>query len=857
MRLSHQLLLAMSLTTVVAIGATSYTGIKAASGSLEEAYNEKLAAIADGRRNQLETFFKGVDDNLGSLANNDSMLAALNMFKMGIEQVKAENPAEAIKGLYDFKGEQVDLFKYYKETGLTGYSTQLKKFGPTLKQFAADNSLGDLYLVNKNGVVVYSAIANAELGTNLIDGDFSSSSIGQLYSNLVKDSEAKAAAAAEASDADKDGTTEIQDNVGVAKTKAIQLQDFAPYSVQGNKPVAFVGIPVTDEDFFFYGAIIAQLSEERIAQILNNGTGLGNTGETVLLREDGTFLTDSLKTEAIDPLVTKIDISGIGAIEGRDIISGKLSGYRDIEAMAAFAKVSYGSAPWKVAAIVDNNEALQGATTMRWWILSVALIALLAAVGFAFWFARSLTRPINAAIDNMHELSNGNTDFELRGENRKDEVGDIVRSIEHFRKSEIDKLRMEEESVANRDRSEKERLANESEKQRQAEEVSLTVDELAQGLEVLASGDLVTTLDNPFMEGMEPVRQNFNSSVAKLRETLSGISNTAGLIRDDSNEISSATDDLSRRTESQAAALEEAAAALTELTENVRSASEQAAEAASLAQSAKTDTDQSSEVVSNAMSAMSRIETASSDISGIINVIDEIAFQTNLLALNAGVEAARAGEAGKGFAVVAQEVRELAGRSAEAAKEIKSLINTSNTEVGEGVKLVKKTGEVLEKISGQVATIEERIAAVATGASEQLGGIETVNTTVNEMDQRIQQNAAMAEETTAATTRLVDEINQLSEMVQSFRISEQNAKARASQTANSATSTSAPAPSTTAKAKPIAQSNPTVQAKPVEQANQLKNMATRMKTTSQSKPAAAKQEWEDDDSSWDEFKKPK
>ena len=185
------------------------------------------------------------------------------------------------------------------------------------------------------------------------------------------------------------------------------------------------------------------------------------------------------------------------------------------------------------------------------------------------------------------------------------------------------------------------------------------------------------------------------------------------------------------------------------------------------------------------------------------------------------------------------------------------MINTSNTEVGEGVKLVKKTGEVLEKISGQVATIEERIAAVATGASEQLGGIETVNTTVNEMDQRIQQNAAMAEETTAATTRLVDEINQLSEMVQSFRISEQNAKARASQTANSATSTSAPAPSTTAKAKPIAQSNPTVQAKPVEQANQLKNMATRMKTTSQSKPAAAKQEWEDDDASWDEFKKPK
>ncbi len=849
MRLSHQLLLAMSLTTVVAIGATSYTGIKVASGSLEEANNEKLSAIADGRRNQLETFFMGVDDNLSSLANNDSMLAALNMFKMGIEQVKAEDPASAIKGLYNFKGEQQDLFKYYKETGLTGYSTQLKKFGPLLKQFTADNSLGDLYLVNKNGVVVYSSVANAELATSLIDGPFAQTSLGTLYGNLVKDSEAKAAAAAAAKETTESGTGQIQEQSGIDTNKAVQLQDFAPYSVQNGKPVAFVGIPVTDTDHFFYGAIIAQLSEERIAQILNNGTGLGKTGETVLLRNDGLLLSDSLKTEAIDPLVTQIDLSNVGAIQGRDIVPTILNGYRDMETMAAIAKVSYGSAPWQVAAIIDHNEALEGATTMRNWILSVALVALLAALGFAFWFARSLTRPINAAIDNMHELSNGNTDFELRGENRKDEVGDIVRSIEHFRKSEIDKLRMEEESVANRDRNEKERLANESEKQRQAEEVSLTVEELAKGLEVLASGDLVTTLDNPFMEGMEPVRQNFNGSVAKLRETLSGISNTAGLIRDDSNEISSATDDLSRRTESQAAALEEAAAALTELTENVRSASEQAAEAASLAQSAKTDTDQSSEVVSNAMSAMSRIETASSDISGIINVIDEIAFQTNLLALNAGVEAARAGEAGKGFAVVAQEVRELAGRSAEAAKEIKSLINTSNTEVGEGVKLVKKTGEVLEKISGQVATIEERIAAVATGASEQLGGIETVNSTVNEMDQRIQQNAAMAEETTAATTRLVDEINQLTQMVQSFRISEQQAATRAAAAAENAAKPAMQAAAPTPKAAPA----PTPQAKPEAQANQLKNMATAMKTTSQAKPSAATQEWQDDDASWDEF----
>lgn len=835
MRLSHQLLLAMSLTTVVAIGATSYTAIKVASGSLEVAYNDKLSAIADGRRNQLETFFEGVDDNLGSLVNNSRILAALNMFKMGIKQFKTDDTTAIIQGLVNFDGDNDAKFKYYKDTGANGYGTQMAKFGPMLKQFASDNTLGDLYLVNKNGTVVYSDKANSEVGTNLEEGPYAGTSLGALYKHISVDAIAAAEAAAAAAE---NSAGEIQDQDGFSAAKSIQVADFERYELLDNKPVAFVGLPVIDANNFYYGVIIAQLSEKKIAEILNNNTGLGETGETVLLRNDGTLLSDSGKTEIFDPLETHIDLSSIAAIEGREIVTTTLNGYRGVETMAAISKVNYDGTPWVVAAIVEHDEVISGANTMKTWILSVALVTLLAALAFAFWFARSLTRPIKAAIDNMQQLSNGNTDFELHGEARKDEVGDIVRSVEHFRQSEIDKVRLEEETIANRSQSEKERIANEEENQLQTEAMAQTVQELAQGLEVLAAGDLVATLDRPFMEGMEPVRQNFNVSVAKLRDTLEGISSTANLIRDDSNEISNATSDLSTRTENQAASLEEAAAALTELTENVRSAAEQAAEAADLAQSAKTDTDKSSEVVGNAMSAMTRIEKASSDISGIINVIDEIAFQTNLLALNAGVEAARAGEAGKGFAVVAQEVRELAGRSADAAKEIKSLISTSNKEVDEGVKLVKETGVVLSKISTQVETIENRITTVATGATEQLGGIETVNNSVGELDQRIQQNAAMAEETMAATVRLVDEINQLTGMVQTFRISDgQQSYAPAHAPARAATPNTTP-PMT----KPAAYA-PT--RAPEQRPASLKKMATAMKTTSS---VAANVE-----ESWDEF----
>ncbi|MET0747220.1 MAG: methyl-accepting chemotaxis protein, partial [Rhizobium sp.] len=175
-------------------------------------------------------------------------------------------------------------------------------------------------------------------------------------------------------------------------------------------------------------------------------------------------------------------------------------------------------------------------------------------------------------------------------------------------------------------------------------------------------------------------------------------------------------------------------------------------------------------VVRNAVDAMGRIEQASREISQIINVIDEIAFQTNLLALNAGVEAARAGEAGKGFAVVAQEVRELAQRSATAAKDIKALITKSGGEVQAGVRLVQETGEALSEIETRVLAINDHIHSIATSAREQSTGLQEVNIAINQMDQVTQQNAAMVEETSAATHKLTGEADSLVRLVSGFKV---------------------------------------------------------------------------------------
>lgn len=294
--------------------------------------------------------------------------------------------------------------------------------------------------------------------------------------------------------------------------------------------------------------------------------------------------------------------------------------------------------------------------------------------------------------------------------------------------------------------------------------------EIGAGLDRLSKNDLTLSIERPFSPAFEKLRTDFNLAHDNLRTTVGRISQGAGHIRSGSGEISKAAEDLSRRTEQQAASLEETAAALDEITATVRKTAEGAKHANGVVATARNDAEQSSRVVQDAVAAMGAIETSSGQISQIIGVIDEIAFQTNLLALNAGVEAARAGEAGRGFAVVASEVRALAQRSAEAAKEIKALIATSSAQVTCGVDLVAKAGASLNRIAGQVQAIDGIMAEISASAHEQATGLAQVNTAVNQMDQMTQQNAAMVEETTAASQSLSGETDNLADLVSSFKL---------------------------------------------------------------------------------------
>ncbi|MBL0370801.1 HAMP domain-containing protein [Rhizobium sp. KVB221] len=384
---------------------------------------------------------------------------------------------------------------------------------------------------------------------------------------------------------------------------------------------------------------------------------------------------------------------------------------------------------------------------------------------------KTVTKPILSLSQDMQTLASGQTDIDCTGKGRKDEIGTMAASVEVFRQAAIANKRLEHEATAARAQADRDRIADQSRAEADAaERLKIATSGLAAGLQRLAAGDLAFQIDEAFAPDFEALRHDFNSSVKQLGDTMSAISEGISAIDNGTQEISSGANDLSRRTEQQAASLEETAAALDQITANVSSSSKRTDEARAAATEANHSAAKSATVVNHAEEAMQRIEASSQQISNIIGVIDEIAFQTNLLALNAGVEAARAGDAGKGFAVVAQEVRELAQRSAQAAKEIKGLIQNSTDEVDSGVRLVRETGEALKTISHQIAGINEHMNAIATSSREQSTGLAEVNTAVNSMDQTTQQNAAMVEQSTAASASLALEATKLRELVSQFTL---------------------------------------------------------------------------------------
>jgi methyl-accepting chemotaxis protein len=411
-------------------------------------------------------------------------------------------------------------------------------------------------------------------------------------------------------------------------------------------------------------------------------------------------------------------------------------------------------------------------------LLAVTTLAMLALVLIGTnALRRFIVSPLSKVSAYMGQLSAGDFTHEVPLRDRPDEIGDMARSVASFRLASIERqaARAAEHLKQAQDQDWAAEVARTEERALRQQ----VVDCLGTSLRQLAEGDLTQRITKAFPREFEGLRADFNSSLETLDQTLAHVLDSTSAVDSGSREISSASDDLARRTEQQAASLEQTAAALDQVTATIRQTAENAAEAQKATAVSRTMVGKSSAVATEAMTAMERIDASSRQIGQIITVIDEIAFQTNLLALNAGVEAARAGEAGRGFAVVAQEVRALAQRSANAAKEIKTLVTESSDSVESGVGLVIRVGEELSGVVDHFGRIEDLVNTIASAARHQAIGLAEINNAVGQMDQVTQQNAAMVEETTAASHSLTREAGELGELIKRFRVSDGVSQTRA------------------------------------------------------------------------------
>ncbi|OYX05400.1 MAG: chemotaxis protein [Caulobacter vibrioides] len=420
----------------------------------------------------------------------------------------------------------------------------------------------------------------------------------------------------------------------------------------------------------------------------------------------------------------------------------------------------------EVKNIAENGARQETAIVTAIAALAIGGIALITiAMLAARSLSRSIARPITTLTAAMTQLARGDNDIAVDA-NRGDELGDMARAVLVFRDAALAK------AEADRAKEEADRAKAEADRAKLGAEAAQrrVVETLDTALAALASGDLTHVISNPFEPEYERLRQSFNSAVEGLEQSISGVARSAKSVRSGAAEIYTASEDLSRRTEQQASRLQETTTATKQVTVMVGETAQRAADARTAIEVANGNAAEGGAIVTEAISAMDAIQTSSEEISQIINLIDSITFQTNLLALNAGVEAARAGDAGKGFAVVASEVRALAQRSADAARDIKTLIHTSSEQVASGVRRVGDTGQMLTLIGSKIGDTNTLINEIAHNTETQADNLKQVSSAVASMDSMTQQNAAMVKEATAAARSLAGEADELATLVARFRL---------------------------------------------------------------------------------------
>jgi methyl-accepting chemotaxis protein len=654
------LVIATALVVTLAIGSLSYFQ---AAGTMRQVMEEKYVALVHTRGDALEAYLDDVVEDLTVLAANETMSNAINAFRSSFRIVAAQGAAhEILQDHYIDSNPYPAGEKHMLDTAedSSPYNVTHSNFHPWFRQLLEARGYYDIVLISQEGNIVYSVYKERDFATNLRDGEWRDTDLARVFEAVVD-----------------------------AEIGEVAVSDFAPYDPSNGAAASFLATPIFSNGWPF-GVLAIQLPSDRINAVMQTAVGMGESGETYLVGTDHMMRSDSRLSSQPTMLSTRVDTQAARAALGGEGGVAEIVGYRGTPVLSVFRPLDFHGVRWAVIGEIDVAEIMAPAHAMRnaSVLIGLAMLVLVTVVGLLV--GRGITRPLTAMTGAMKALADGQTEIEVPGLGRKDEVGAMAEAVNVFRRNavEMQKLESEQEESARRAEEEKRRALAE--------------------------------LAESFRESVGAVVDKVSAAASDMEVTAQSMTSTAEETSNQATTVAAVSEQASSNVRTVAAAAEELATSVAEI-------SRQVAQCAEIAGTAVRDAGSTNEEIQG-------LAVAAQKIGDVINLINEIAGQTNLLALNATIEAARAGEAGKGFAVVASEVKALADQTAKATEEISHQIAGMQAATDRSVTAIQGIGEVIAKIdeiaTGIASAVEEQDATtheIARNVQEAASGTAQVS----------------------------------------------------------------------------------------------------------------------------------